>query len=129
MNFLSICGLALADMLFLLLIRRFSPELAPPLSLCLTVLLTLAALAATVPLLSYLQELELGKFDAYLPYLMKSVGISLISSTAADLCRDCGESSIAAKLEMLGKCEIVVLSLPLLRELLTLAEELMRLAG
>ncbi len=127
MSFYSVCGLVIAVMIFLLLIRRFNPELAPPLSLCLTILLTLSALAALVPLLSYLQELELGKFDQYLPYLLKSMGISLISSTASDLCRDCGEGSVASKLEMLGKCEIVVLSLPLLRELLSLAEELMRL--
>ena len=127
MSFLSVCGLTLAILLFLLMIRRFSPELAPPLSLSLTMLLTLTALAAIVPFLSYLQELELGKFNSYLPYLLKSMGIALISSTAADLCRDCGESAVAAKLEMLGKCEIIVLSIPLLRELLTLAEELMRL--
>lgn len=127
MSFYATCGLVMAVLLFLLLIRRFSPELAPPLSLCLTVLLTLSALTALIPLLSYLRELELGKFDDYLPYLLKSMGISLISSTAADLCRDCGESSVASKLEMLGKCEIVVLSLPLIRELLTLAGELMRL--
>ncbi len=129
MNFLSVCGLALAVMLFLLLIRRFSPELAPPLTLCLTIFLTLAAVTAMIPLFAYLKELELGTFDTYLPYMMKSVGISILSSTAASLCRDCGESSIASKLELLGKCEILLLSLPLLRELLTLAGDLMRLTG
>jgi stage III sporulation protein AD len=79
-----------------------------------------------IPLLTYLKELEMGKFDVYLPYLMKSMGISLLSTTAADLCRDSGESSIANKLELLGKCEIVLLSLPLLKELLSLAQELMK---
>ncbi len=128
MSFLSVCGLVLAVLLFLLLIRRFSPELAPPLSLCLTVLLTLTALAAAAPLFAYLQELELGNFQAYLPYLMKSAGVALIASTGADLCRDCGESAVASKLEMLGKCEIVVLSIPLLRELFRLATDLMRLS-
>ena len=81
-----------------------------------------------IPLLNYLQELELGKFSEYLPYLLKSMGISLLSSTAADLCRDSGESAVATKLELLGKCEIIVLSIPLLKELLSLAEELMRIS-
>lgn len=128
MSFISVCGLVLAVMLFLLLIRRFCPELAPPLNLCLTLFLTLSAIAAMIPLITYLQELNLGNFDVYLPYLMKSMGISLLSTTAADLCRDCGESSIASKLELIGKCEIVILSIPLLKELLQLAEELMRLS-
>jgi stage III sporulation protein AD len=126
MSFIAVCGLVLAVMLFLLLIRQFRPELAPPLNLCLTLFLTLSAIAAMIPLLSFLKELEMGKFDVYLPYLMKSMGISLLSTTAADLCRDSGEGSIANKLELLGKCEIVLLSLPLLKELLMLAQELMK---
>ena len=126
MSFLSVCGLVLAVMLFLLLIRQFKPELAPPLNLCITLFLTLSAITAMIPLLTYLQELELGTFSNYLPYLMKSMGISLLSSTASDLCRDSGESAIASKLELLGKCEIIALSIPLLRELLILAQELMR---
>lgn len=126
MSFIAVCGLVLAVMLFLLLIRQFRPELAPPLNLCLTLFLTLSAIAAMIPLLTYLKELEMGKFDVYLPYLMKSMGISLLSTTAADLCRDSGEGSIANKLELLGKCEIVLLSLPLLKELLSLAQELMK---
>ena len=128
MSFASVCGLVIALLLFIILIRRFSPELAPPLSLCITVLLTMTALASILPFLTYLKELELGEFDRYLPYLLKSVGISVLSTTAADLCKDCGEQSVGAKLEMLGKCEILVLSIPLLRELLTLAGELMRLS-
>ena len=126
MSFIAVCGLVLAVMLFLLLIRQFRPELAPPLNLCLTLFLTLSAIAAMIPLLTYLKELEIGKFEVYLPYIMKSMGISLLSTTAADLCRDSGEGSIANKLELLGKCEIVLLSLPLLKELLTLAQELMK---
>ena len=128
MSFVSVCGLVIAMLLFIVLIRRFSPEFAPPLSLCITILLTMSALASLLPLFDYLKELELRSFDAYLPYLLKSVGISVLSSTAADLCRDCGEQSIGAKLELLGKCQILVLSIPLLRELLELSGELMRLS-
>ena len=128
MSFVSVCGLVIAMLLFIVLIRRFSPEFAPPLSLCITILLTMSALASLLPLFDYLKELELRSFDAYLPYLLKSVGISVLSSTAADLCRDCGEQAIGAKLELLGKCQILVLSIPLLRELLELSGELMRLS-
>lgn len=128
MNLIAVCGLVLAVTLFLLLIRQFRPELAPPLSLCLTLFLTLFAMAAMVPLLQYVQELELGRFHEYLPYLFKSMGISLLCATAADLCKDCGEAAVASKLELIGRCEIAVLSLPLLKDILTLAEELMRFA-
>lgn len=126
MSLPAICGLVLSVTLFMLVIRQFRPEYAPPLSLCLTLFVTLAALAALIPLMNYLSELELESFGEYLPYLFKSMGISFLCGTAADLCRDCGENAVAVKLELLGKCEIVLLSLPLLRELLTLAVSLMQ---
>ena len=40
---------------------------------------------------------------------------------SAELCRDAGESAIASKLELVGKAEIILLCLPLLRELIGLA--------
>lgn len=126
MSLFAICGLVLSVTLFTLLIRQFRPEYAPPLSLCLTLFVTLAAIAALIPLVNYLKEMELSSFGEYLPYLFKSMGISFLTATAADLCRDSGENAVAVKLELLGKCEIALLSLPLLSQLLTLAVSLMQ---
>lgn len=126
MSLTAICGLVLAVTLFMLLIRQFRPEYAPPMSLCLTLFVTLAAIATLVPIMNYLRSIELERFGEYLPYLFKSMGISFLSTTASDLCRDCGENAVAVKLELLGKCEIALLSLPLLGELMTLAVNLMQ---
>lgn len=126
MSLFAICGLVLSVTLFMLLIRQFRPEYAPPLSLCLTLFVTLAALATLIPLMNYLKSLELDGFGEYLPYLFKSMGIAFMTSTVSDLCRDCGENAVAVKLELLGKCEIALLSLPLLKELLSLSVGLMQ---
>lgn len=126
MSLTAICGLVLALTLFMLLIRQLRPEYAPPLSLCLTIFVTLAAIAALIPIMNYINEMALDSFGAYLPYLFKSMGISFVTATASDLCRDCGENAVAARVELLGKCEIAALSLPLLDELLSLAVELMQ---
>lgn len=126
MSLVAICGLVLSVTLFMLLIRQFRPEYAPPLSLCLTIFVSMAAIAALVPIMNYLSELELDGFGKYLPYLFKSMGISFLTATASDLCRDCGENAVASRLELLGKCEIALLSLPLLKELLSLAVSLMQ---
>lgn len=126
MSLPAICGLVLALTLFMLLIRQLRPEYAPPLSLSLAIFVSLAALASLIPLINYLNEMALDGFGDYLPYLFKSMGISFLTATASDLCRDCGENAVAARLELLGKCEIAALSLPLLDELLTLAVSLMQ---
>ena len=76
MSLYAVCGLVLAVMLFLLLIRQFRPELAPPISLCMTLFLSLMSMVVMIPILNYLKELRLDKFREYLPYLLKSMGIS-----------------------------------------------------
>ena len=51
--------------------------------------------------------------------------MTLAVQFSAELCRDAGESAIASKLELVGKAEIIILALPLVRELLGLAGGLM----
>ena len=41
------------------------------------------------------------------------------------ICRDCGENAIASKVELVGKCAILLLTLPMLKVLLELAKEMM----
>ena len=53
--------------------------------------------------------------------ILKALGISWVTSFAAELCRASGEGALAGYLEMAGRVELTLLSLPLLRELLVLA--------
>lgn len=126
MSLFAVCGLVISVTLFMILIRQFRPEYAPPISLCLTVFLSLSAITALIPLVNYLNEMEVGGFADYLPYLFKAMGISFMTGAASDICRDCGENAVATGLELLGKCEIALLSLPLLKDLLSLAVSLMQ---
>ena len=52
---------------------------------------------------------------------LKAVGIGYITSFIADACRDCGQSSLALKAELAGKCAIFLLSAPLLISVLETA--------
>lgn len=52
---------------------------------------------------------------------LKAVGIGYITSFIADACRDCGQSSLALKAELAGKCAIFLLSSPLLVSVLETA--------
>ncbi|MBO5671055.1 MAG: hypothetical protein J6S41_05855 [Clostridia bacterium] len=57
--------------------------------------------------------------------LLKALGIAVITQITADICREAGETIVAGQVEMIGKMEIVLLSLPLAAELLTLAKDLL----
>lgn len=57
----------------------------------------------------------------YLTVILKALGVGYVVRFGGDLCRDLGSESTAAKLELCGKAELMVLSLPYLQELIELA--------
>lgn len=116
-NFLTSVSLTVIFVTLLMLIRSIKGEMALPLSICISVSLTGVAMAVCVPLVDYINSIAEPYSQGYLSVLMKAIGISLVTSSAVDICRDSGETAIASKVELLGKCEILVLSLPLIRDI------------
>ncbi len=54
----------------------------------------------------------------YLDVVLKIICVSYICEIAVSLCKDAGISSIASKIELSGKILIMVLSLPIISEVL-----------
>ena len=52
---------------------------------------------------------------------LKALGIGYITEFIANACRDSGQTSLAAKAELAGKCAIFLLVLPLMLSVLELA--------
>lgn len=64
------------------------------------------------------QLAEIG--DEQTAVILKTLGVSLLGEFAAQACRDAGEEGLAMRVELGGKIMLVVLSLPLLKEIVTL---------
>ncbi len=60
----------------------------------------------------------------YLSLILKALGIGYITKIGGDVCRDLGHESVAQKLELCGKGELLCISLPYLGELVARAVEL-----
>lgn len=67
---------------------------------------------------------SLSKYGINLEYFkvaFKALLIGYITSFIADACRDSGQSSLATKAELAGKCAIFILSIPLITSVLETA--------
>ncbi len=85
--------------------------------------------AMTLMLASPLFELVAGMseksyLNTYFGILIKAVGISFLTYVLSSVCRDCGETSIAGYAEFAGKVEILIIAIPLIEDILEIAEEL-----
>ena len=61
----------------------------------------------------------------YMQIILKTLAIAYMTQISGEMCRECGESSIAFGIETVGKIEIVVLSLPLINNIISMAGELL----
>jgi len=130
MEILKYCSAALLVSFLLLVIRQWKSDTVLLVRLAATLLFGYAALSAAAPLVNYLRTLMgMGGASAYTVILFKALGIAMLTHLSAALCRECGESTAADGVELIGRIELLLLSLPLIQEILTLAQELLSLGG
>ena len=130
MDSLRICLLAVAGVTVITVIRKWNSDFLPLVRLCLALLLAAVALALAAPVVDYLRELTaLSGIPGYAEFLFKALGIAVLTQCCAALCRESGEVGAAGGVELAGKLEILLLSLPLINEILSTARELLNMAG
>lgn len=88
-----------------------------------TIVLTGAALLMLSPVITWVGELCEGQGVSELTGLMiKGLGVAMLTQFCADLCRQSGEASLANSVELAGKAELLLLCLPMLRDLIDLSQ-------
>lgn len=127
MGIVQIAGVALLCVALILCLKELRAPLAFPARLAATLLLFGAALALYIPVLDRIRVLfALSDAVDFATPILRAAGIALICEIAASFCRDLGENTVANGVLLFGKLEILVLSLPLLDDVLEIAKELLK---
>ncbi len=119
MSILGICGFAILGLVVTVILRNLRPDFAVYASIIVVLILlgtSVASMASVIRSLTTLSE-ETG-FSVYTSVIVKTLGIGLLAQMTADVCRDSGASSIAAKVEFSAKILILGLCIPILQVLL-----------
>ena len=127
MSALKLFAVAITGVFAAMVIKQWKGDLLPLLRLALTLLFAFAAVSAAAPLISYLQSLaEKASFE-YTSLLFKALALAILTQFCAEICRSCGEDGVASGVETVGKIQILLLSLPLMKELLEIATTLLNI--
>ena len=123
----KICAAALVAAICFFVVRRVNASFDIPMRLAAAVVFWGVVLGISLPVFSYLSELVCAsELNEWQGIIFGAVGIAMLSHAAAELCRDCGEGGLAGFVELAGKMEILLLCLPLVKELVL---EVQRLVG
>ena len=123
-------AIALIALVLATLIRHWKSDFLPIFRIAVLLLFAIPALSSATPLISFLRELTSSTTASeHGATLLKALGIAVLVQWCSDVCRECGEGGIAGGVELIGKIEILLLALPLIREILSVAERLLSLGG
>ena len=124
-SLIAACGLVLLVLVLSMTLKKDAPAIAFLLTLTAGVLILLRAFAlvgGTMQRFSGLLAQGGITQSLYLPVL-KTVGVAVVVRIMSALCRDSGQSALAAKLEIMGAVLALSMCLPLLEQVLALVAD------
>ena len=124
MTLLQICGLSFLAAGLGWILRATGSKAAPAVPLMAGLCLCgigLSRLAA--PLAEVRAMAESGGFSDEFSALCRMLAVGYLTQMTSDICRDMGDATLSARVELCGRAEILLLCLPFLRTLYALATE------
>lgn len=125
----SIAGIGIISAALVIILKQHKPEFAFGVILISGIIITVYTVLLLTDFLGYWKEIisVSGIANEKINILLRCAGICTVSKIASETCRDCGEATIASRIEFAGKAVILICSLPLFGEITEIIRELMGL--
>jgi len=124
----KICGAAVVALSAVLLLRDTNTSYAQLVPIVFGVCIIARVALSTGEVFAFVTDFaENSTVGGRLKVLLKAAGVAYMTDVTADLCREAGSGGIATYVELFGRCELVLLSLPLVAELFELSFALLKL--
>lgn len=118
---LTFCGAGIFAAFAITILRELRREYTPVLLLAVCIVFSICLLPKIRESVQFIRELSDYLENTHADTILRALGITYLTSTASDICKSAGEASIAGYIELAGRVELIVLCLPLFREILELA--------
>jgi len=127
MDIVQVAAIGIIGMILSIILKKEVPGLSILISVVVGVIIFMGILPKIEAVIQMLYRIiSRSNVDAeYIDVILKIVGIAYISQFAAQICSDAGEGNIASKIEFAGKVIIMVISAPVLMELIEMVLKLM----
>lgn len=124
MEIFKICAVLLSAALIAVIIKEQNRGMHCLISVTGTLIASFFAIQCISPIIEFLSGIDSVKNEIF-QAMLKVLGISLLTEISSSMCRDVGETSLAVGIDLCGKAEILILSLPLFKELIELCINLL----
>ena len=119
MSFINVLFSSLCAVFLCVFLKQYKPDFSPFAQTLVSTFLLSCAIALSMPILDYIRELSSRfAFEDYLSVILKSCSVGLLTQLAVGCAEDAGEKGIASKIELCGKCALLLLALPLFKAII-----------
>lgn len=127
MNPFGVCAFAIGAAVIISVVKQLRPELSGIAVAVAGVLIFIYVLEGIAPFIEFIRSAaaETG-VESYFTLMLKALAVSMCCKMSADICRDCGEATLASRVELAGKAGIVIISLPVVQQLLEIAKDMLK---
>lgn len=124
-----IIAIGIIGALVCVVINQYKPEYTMLAAMATGLVILLLIIPEVSLITEYLNEImQVGQIDlSYGKTIVKALGICIVTQLASDTCKDCGQSSIASKIELGGKVSVLVISIPIFVSLIETVQDLINL--
>jgi stage III sporulation protein AD len=129
---LRACGIGIITAICIVVVGRLSGEYVAALRIGGALILFGLFLFLLDGAIDSMGEMLLGgeygdKIKDTLSTMLKALGIGLVCRFCEDICRDCGEGTLAGAVESVGRIAIFALSVPIMLEIIGVAEQMLQM--
>ena len=122
----KICAVAILFASLCVVIKHFRAEFIIPTRVAITIIICGVVITLIDPIIEYFNNIMEQTLPLeYMKIILKSLAIAFIVQISSEICRDCGENNIASGIETIGKIEIILLSLPMINNIISMSRELL----
>lgn len=127
MDIFKLCAIAIISVVLIITVKQQMSNISIIIALASGILIFMMIVPVLeevlTSLLDIVETLDIGTSN--ITIILKIIGISYICEFCSQICIDSGESAIASKIDLGGKVLIMVISMPIITELLSLITSLM----
>ncbi len=119
MDIAAIIGIGIVGALLAVTVKSYRPELALCISIATGILIFLASSEGLREVMYQMQEMceNSGVDTEFFKVAMKVIAIAYVTEFASETAKDSGEGAIAKKLEFAGKTAVLVVMMPVIKNL------------
>ncbi len=119
---LKICGVALLSAIAVAVLGTLSPSgggIMLALRSAGTVLVLGGVVMLILSVLDKLGAMEIQDGAEYISVMVRALGLCVLCRVCSDICRDCGQATLAAAVESAGKVGMILLAMPTVTEIIS----------